>query len=84
MSAVQQLATAIGSAIVTTVFFSVLRDSGGAKAMTASVLVVAIVVVVCLGLVWLLPRSAPVDEMDSDMTRIAEAEPTVLMDGATV
>ena len=84
MSAVQQLATAIGSAIVTTVFFSVLRDSGGAKAMTASVLVVAIVVVVCLGLVWLLPRSAPVDEMDSDMTRIAEAEPTVLMDGAAV
>ena len=84
LSAVQQLATAIGSAIVTTVFFSVLRDSGGTKAMTASVLVVAIVVVVCLGLVWLLPRSAPVDEMDSDMTRIAEAEPTVLMDGAAV
>jgi len=84
LSAVQQLATAIGSAIVTTVFFSVLRNSGGAKAMTASVLVVAIVVVVCLGLVWLLPRSTPVGEMDSDMTRIAEAEPTVLMDGAAV
>jgi fucose permease len=67
LSAVQQLATAIGSAIVTTVFFSVLRDGGGAKAMTVSVLVVVIVIVLCLGLVWLLPRAAPA-EVDSDMT----------------
>jgi len=67
LSAVQQLATAIGSAIVTTVFFSVLRDGGDAKAMTVSVLVVVIVIVLCLGLVWLLPRAAPA-EVDSDMT----------------
>jgi MFS family permease len=83
LSAVQQLATAIGSAIVTTVFFNVLRGSGGARAMTVSVLVVGIVIVLCLGLVWLLPRAAPA-EMDSDMASIAEAEPTVLRDGATV
>ncbi len=64
-------ATAIGSAIVTTVFFGVLRDSGGARAMTVSVLVVTIVIVVCFGLVWLLPRAAPA-EMDSDMTSTTE------------
>ncbi len=74
LSAVQQLAAAIGSAIVTTVFFGVLRDSGGVRAMTVSVLAVAIVIVICLGLVWLLPRAAPA-EMDSDMTSIARAEP---------
>jgi hypothetical protein len=51
--------------------------------MTVSVLVVGIVIVLCLGLVWLLPRAAPA-EMDSDMASIAEAEPTVLRDGATV
>jgi len=32
--------------------------------MTVSVLVVACVVVLCLGLVWLLPRAAPVDQLD--------------------
>jgi len=56
-SAVQQLAGAIGSAIVTTVFFSILREGGGVRAMTVSVLVVACVVVLCLGLVWLLAAS---------------------------
>ena len=61
LSAVQQLATALGSALVTTVFFDVLRNSGGTKAMTVSVLVVAGVVLLCLGLVWLLPRTAPPD-----------------------
>jgi hypothetical protein len=64
LSAVQQLAGAIGSAIVTTVFFSILREGGGVRAMTVSVLVVACVVVLCLGLVWLLPRAAPVDQLD--------------------
>jgi len=59
LSAVQQLATAVGSALVTSVFFDVLRNSGGAKAMTVSVLVVAGVIMLCLGLVWLLPKTAP-------------------------
>jgi MFS family permease len=71
LSAVQQLAAAIGSAIVTTVFFDVLRDSGGSKAMTISVLVVATVVALCLGLVWLLPRTAPVEDLDSDTSAVA-------------
>jgi EmrB/QacA subfamily drug resistance transporter len=61
LSAVQQLATAIGSAVVTTIFFSTLRIDGGIRAMTTSVLVVAAIVVVCLGLVWLLPRAAPAE-----------------------
>ncbi|MFZ2056420.1 MAG: hypothetical protein WAV54_03305 [Acidimicrobiales bacterium] len=77
------MATAIGSAVVTTVFFSVLRDSGGAKAMTVSVLVVGVVIVLCFALVWLLPRAART-EIDSDMTSIAEAEPTVLRGRVTV
>ncbi len=64
LSSVQQLAAAIGSAIVTTVFFSVLRQSGGARAMTVSVTVVGVVIVLCLGLVWLLPRAAAADEIE--------------------
>jgi EmrB/QacA subfamily drug resistance transporter len=67
LSAVQQLATAIGSAIVTTVFFGVLREAGGAKAMTTSVLIVAVVIASCLGLVWLMPKAAPPDEMEAQI-----------------
>jgi EmrB/QacA subfamily drug resistance transporter len=62
LSAVQQLAAAIGSAVVTTVFFSLAAAHGGVDAMIVSVLVVAAIVVLCLGLVWLLPRAAPVEE----------------------
>jgi hypothetical protein len=62
LSAVQQLAAAIGSAVVTTVFFSVLARQGGVHAMTTSVAVVAGIVVICLGLVWLLPRAAAAEE----------------------
>jgi EmrB/QacA subfamily drug resistance transporter len=64
LSSVQQLAAAIGSAIVTTVFFSVLRQSGGTRAMTVSVTVAGVVIVLCLGLVWLLPRAAAADEIE--------------------
>jgi EmrB/QacA subfamily drug resistance transporter len=67
LSAVQQLATAIGSAIVTTVFFDVLRAAGGTKAMTESLLVVAAVIVLCLGLVWLLPRAASAEDPFSEL-----------------
>jgi len=58
LSAVQQLAAAIGSAVVTTVFFSIAAMYGGADAMQVSLLVVAGIIVLCLGLVWLLPRAA--------------------------
>ena len=84
LSAVQQLATAIGSAIVTTLFFSVLRHSGGARAMTISVAVVAAVIVACLGLVWLLPRAAPDDEMGFDLAGAVEQGPSVPVDSAVV
>lgn len=62
LSAAQQLATAIGSAVVTTVFFKVDASHGGATAMTATVFVVVMIFAVCLGLVWLLPRSAAPEE----------------------
>jgi EmrB/QacA subfamily drug resistance transporter len=59
LSAVQQLAAAIGSAVVTTVYFSQRAQHGAGHAMTVSVAVVAAIAVLCLGLVWLLPKSAP-------------------------
>jgi EmrB/QacA subfamily drug resistance transporter len=74
LSAVQQLATALGSAIVTTVYFNVLSHSGGVRAMEITVVVVAGVLVVCLGLVWLMPRTAPRDAMESMMAD--DGEPT--------
>jgi hypothetical protein len=61
LSAVQQLATAIGSAVVTTVFFTERAEGGPGHAMTVGVAVVGGIVVLCLGLVWLLPRNAPPD-----------------------
>jgi EmrB/QacA subfamily drug resistance transporter len=62
LSAVQQLAAAIGSAVVTTVYFSQRADHGAGHAMTVSVAVVGAIAAACLGLVWLLPKSAPPDE----------------------
>jgi MFS family permease len=62
LSAVQQLAAAIGSAVVTTVYFSQRAGHGAGHAMLASVAVVAAIAALCLGLVWLLPRSAPAEE----------------------
>jgi MFS family permease len=59
LSAVQQLAGAVGSAVVTTVYFSQRAGHGAGHAMTVSVAVVAGIAVICLGLVWLLPRTAP-------------------------
>lgn len=61
LSAVQQLASAIGSAVVTTVYFGQLRAAGGAPAMTTSVAAVAGITVLCLAVVPLLPRSAPAE-----------------------
>jgi EmrB/QacA subfamily drug resistance transporter len=62
LSAVQQLAAAIGSAVVTTVYFSQRAGQGAGHAMLASVAVVAGIAALCLGLVWLLPRSAPAED----------------------
>ena len=62
LSAVQQLPAALGSAIVTTVYFNELARRGARHAMTISVAVVAAVAVIataCLALVWLMPKSAP-------------------------
>ncbi|MEW2393274.1 MFS transporter [Streptomyces venezuelae] len=58
LSAVQQLANAIGAATVTTVFFKTAHD-GQDHAMTVSLAVVAGVVLLCCPLVRLLPRKAP-------------------------
>ncbi len=58
LSAVQQLAGAIGAAAITTVYFHSLAASGQAHAMTVSLVVVGAVTVLCCGLVWLLPRAA--------------------------
>jgi EmrB/QacA subfamily drug resistance transporter len=62
LSAVQQLAAAIGSAVVTTVYFTQRAGHGAGHAMTVSVAVVGAIALGCLGLVWLLPKSAPPDE----------------------
>ncbi|MEV6152508.1 MFS transporter [Nonomuraea sp. NPDC052129] len=55
LSAVQQLANAIGAAAVTTVYF---RTGDQMEAATGSLLVVVVAVIACCGLVWLLPRKA--------------------------
>jgi EmrB/QacA subfamily drug resistance transporter len=56
LSAVQQLANAIGAATVTTVYFQVVASGDQARAMTTRLLVVAAVTLGGCGLVWLLPR----------------------------
>jgi len=58
LSAVQQLAAAMGSAVVTTVYFSQQARHGAGHAMTVSVAVVGAIALLDLGLVWLLPKSA--------------------------
>jgi MFS family permease len=62
LSAVQQLAAAIGSAVVTTVYFSQRVQHGAGHAMTVSVAVIAAIAALGLGLVWLLPKAAPAEE----------------------
>ncbi len=62
LSAVQQLSAAIGSAVVTTIYFSLQGKDGESTAMTISIIVVVAIIALCLGLVWLLPKSAPIDD----------------------
>lgn len=58
LSAIQQLAAAIGSAVITTIFFNVFEKAGGVSAITTCILVVAGIIVFCFGLVGLLPKGA--------------------------
>ena len=58
LSAVQQLASAIGAAAMTTVYFNVLTTAGQAHAVVVSLIVAGAVTLLCCGLVWLLPRDA--------------------------
>ena len=64
LSAVQQLATAVGSAVMTTIYFQLLPSFGQAHAVVVGLAVVIGVTVLCLGLVWLLPRTARADRED--------------------
>jgi hypothetical protein len=46
------------TAVVTSIYVKVSAAHGGGTAMTASTLTVAMIITACLGLVWLLPRTA--------------------------
>jgi hypothetical protein len=54
----QRLASAIGAAIVTSIYFKVNAAHAGVTAMAVSSITLAVTIVSCLGLVWLLPRKA--------------------------
>ena len=57
LSAVQQLANAIGAAAITTIYFTQIRHGGPAHAMTISLAIVALIAAICLGPAFLLPRT---------------------------
>jgi predicted MFS family arabinose efflux permease len=58
LTAIQQLANGIGSAVVTTVYF---HSGGSAHAMAVSVIVVLAITAACLPALRLLPRKAPAE-----------------------
>lgn len=62
LSSVQQLAAAIGSAVVTTVYFAQARHATAVHALTVSVAVVAAIAVACLAMAWRLPAKAPAED----------------------
>lgn len=72
LAAVQQLATSIGTATLTTVYFTALTSSGQASAIITSLVVIAAVTAACLALVWLLPRKAATETTPT----AAEAKPS--------
>lgn len=60
LTAIQQLANGLGSAVVTTVYFHVAAGSGGTvRAMEVALVVVLAITAVCLPVTRLLPRRAP-------------------------
>ncbi len=65
-SSVQQLAQAVGAAVVTTIYFDLVHRRHGATPMTITLLVVAALMAACLGVVWLLPRTAAREESPSE------------------
>lgn len=58
MSAIQQLATGVGSAAVTTVFFQ-LAAHDQSRAMEVSLVIVLVAAAICVPVVRMLPRRAP-------------------------
>lgn len=58
LSAVQQLAAAIGSAIMTSVFFQFMHAGDQTRAMAVSLMTSIAITLLCCGLVWLLPARA--------------------------
>ena len=76
LSAVQQLASAIGAAVMTTVYFNVLATAGQAHAVVVSLIVTGAVMLLCCGLVWQLPRAAVDHEgaPDAGAQRDADAD----------
>ncbi len=77
LSGVQQLAAAIGSAVVTTVYFSQQTHHDAGHAMTVSVAVVGAITLLCLGLVWMLPKSAPHEPASEGLALSTSPGPTV-------
>jgi hypothetical protein len=55
LSAIQQLAGRIGSAVITSVFFQALPARGYARALEVSLGMVIGIAALCCGVVWLLP-----------------------------
>jgi EmrB/QacA subfamily drug resistance transporter len=63
LSAVQQLAAGIGSAVVTTVYF---HSGAPAHAMTVSLITVLAITAACLPVLRLMPRNAPEEQDEQD------------------
>ncbi|MET4782272.1 DHA2 family efflux MFS transporter permease subunit [Glaciihabitans sp. UYNi722] len=58
LSAVQQLANAIGAAVVTTLYFQLRASSGADHAMVVALAVVGVLVALCFTLVGIMPKKA--------------------------
>jgi flagellar biosynthesis protein FliR len=58
LSAVQQIAAGLGSAAITSIYFSALAGGGQVHAMTLSLGVVLAITTACLAVVPMLPRKA--------------------------
>jgi len=59
LSAVQQIANALGSALVTTIYFSAVATHGQLQGFLATLGAICAVLLICLACVRLLPRNAP-------------------------